>query len=89
MAQEHQSAAHFWKFGNSIQNSNFHHIASLLPHELLQNNEIIENDIWRQDIAHIIQQDSTAIALIAHRMMTALHECLLGIQRTDKKTNVT
>jgi len=88
MAHQHQSSAHFWKFGDSIQNNNYYYITSLLPEELLQNNEKIENDIWRQDIGHIFQQDSTAIALIAHRMMTALYECLLGIQRTDKKTNV-
>ena len=88
MSQQHVSSSDFWRFGNSIQNSNFYHWATLLPQEILENSSIIEHDIWRQEIADHIQQDSTAIALISYRMMTAFHECLLGVPRTQKRTNV-
>ena len=48
----------------------------------------MEHDLWRQEIASHIQKDSTAIALICYRMMTAFHECLLGVPTQDKRTNV-
>jgi len=49
MSQQHKSSADFWRFGQSIQDSNFYHIASLLPQEILQNNHIIEHEVWRQE----------------------------------------
>ena len=55
MKQQYASSAAFWKFGDNILDSNFHHLSTLLPADIIQNNAIIEHELWRQEISDHIK----------------------------------
>jgi len=80
-------AADFWKIPEQYQD--FGYSSSLLPQQLCDLNESMENSkvIWHDKVKDIITSDPAAVVIICQRMLDAFHEHLLGLPKRGRKTN--